>query len=115
VYVTPPDRPETLIGELPPVAVIPPELAVTVYPVMVDPPLSAGAVNAMEAVEAPVTVAITDVGAPGTVLAAGHKPAATACICWVWFHMLDAVPDLPPVVVGAVLLIKPPRYLVDIS
>jgi len=39
-----------------------------VYPVIVEPPLLAGAVNATLAVVAPVAVTVPIVGAPGTVV-----------------------------------------------
>ena len=58
-------RPVTVIGDTVPVAVIPPGLLVTVYPVIAEPP-SEGAVNEICADEFPPT-AVTDVGAPGAV------------------------------------------------
>jgi len=58
--------PETDIGEEDPVPVIPPGEDVTVYPVMSDPPLLAGAVKETDA-EASPAVADTPVGAPGVV------------------------------------------------
>jgi len=48
------------------VAVCPPGEAVTVYPVMAEPPLLAGAVHDTDAWVLP-GVALTPVGAPGTV------------------------------------------------
>jgi hypothetical protein len=108
-------KPLTVIGELAAVPVILPGLDVAVKPVIVEPPSSTGAVNVTVAELDDATAAVPIVGAPGTVLAIGQTPPATACICCVWFHTLDATPDLPPVVVGGTLLIKPPRYLVDIS
>jgi hypothetical protein len=79
VYAVPFVNPVTTIGEDEPVAVIPPGLAVTVYPVIVKPPLSFGAVNATEACAFP-PVATTLVGAPATPGERGHKEAETACI-----------------------------------
>ena len=64
VYATPLVRPATVIGEPLPVPVAPPGLAVTVYPVMVPPPLLAGAVNVTEAWVSPA-VALPIVGGPG--------------------------------------------------
>ena len=49
--------------------VTPPGDEVAVYEVIVAPPLDTGAVNETLAVVAPVDVALTDVGAPGAVLA----------------------------------------------
>ena len=45
VYATPFVKPVTVIGEDVPVAVIPPGEAVTVYPVIADPPVFVGAVK----------------------------------------------------------------------
>jgi hypothetical protein len=64
-------------------AVIPPGVEVTVYPVIALPPLSAGAVQLTPA-EAFPAVAVTLVGAPGTAIGvtlldaaeAGPSPAA---------------------------------------
>jgi hypothetical protein len=50
------------------VPVIPPGDEVAVYEVIVAPPSDAGAVNEIFAVVAPVDVAVTDVGASGTVV-----------------------------------------------
>jgi len=46
VYAVPLASPVTVIGLLVPVAVFPPGLAVTVYPVIAAPPLFAGALKA---------------------------------------------------------------------
>ena len=54
-----------MIGLAAPVPVAPPGLAVTVYPVMLEPPLDAGAVNVIEACVSPA-VAVPMEGAPGT-------------------------------------------------
>jgi hypothetical protein len=58
--------PVTVIGLTEPVAVKPPELEVTVYPVITEPPLLPGAVNVTVAWAFPA-VAVPIVGAPGTV------------------------------------------------
>ena len=50
-----------------PVHVAPAGEDVTVYPVIADPPLLAGAVNVTVAAPEAALVAATDVGAPGTV------------------------------------------------
>jgi len=66
VYPVPLLNPVIVIGEVDPVAVIPPGEDVTVYDVIADPPLLAGAVNGIVACPLPaVTVPI--VGAPGIV------------------------------------------------
>jgi hypothetical protein len=66
VYACPLESPVTVIGELPPVAVKPPMLEVTVYVVIAEPPFETGAVKEM--VASPLlAVAVTDVGAPGAV------------------------------------------------
>jgi hypothetical protein len=66
VYEVPLVKPVIVIGESLPLAVIPPVLEVTVYPVIADPPVDAGAVNVTVASPFPRT-AETLVGAPGTV------------------------------------------------
>lgn len=58
-------RPVTEMGDVVPVAVIPPGLDVTVYPVIAEPPLEVGAVNSTVAVVDPVFVAVPIVGASG--------------------------------------------------
>ena len=58
--------PVTVIGLDVPVPVKLPGFEVTVYPVITDPPLLAGAVNVTEAWALPF-VAVPIVGAPGTV------------------------------------------------
>ena len=66
VYAVPLVKPVTTNGLVVPVAVKLPGLEVTVYPVMAEPPLLAGAVKVMEAWAFPA-VAVPMVGAPGTV------------------------------------------------
>ena len=66
VYAVPFVSPMIVIGDEPPVAVNPPVLDVTVYEVMADPPLLAGALKVTVAWPFPAT-ALTPVGAPGTV------------------------------------------------
>ena len=58
--------PVTVSGLAGPVAKKPPVFEVTVYPVIADPPLLAGAVNVTEAWAFPF-VAVPIVGIPGTV------------------------------------------------
>jgi hypothetical protein len=58
-------RPETVIGEDDPVALIPSGVLCTTYPVIADPPTLAGAVKATEAVVAVAAVAVPIVGAFG--------------------------------------------------
>lgn len=80
-------RPDTVIGEADPVAVIPPGLAVAVYAVIAVPPLFAGALNITVALAFPA-MAVTPVGAPGTVAGvtpfelaeAGLVPAALVAV-----------------------------------
>jgi hypothetical protein len=69
VYEVPLLKPETVIGDEPPVPVAPPGLAVTVKLVIAEPPLFAGAEKATDA-EAFPPVATTLVGASG-----GFAPA----------------------------------------
>ena len=64
VYAIPFVRPVTVIGELAPVPVAPPGLAVTVYPETLAPPLLAGALKLTLACVSPA-VAAPMVGAPG--------------------------------------------------
>jgi hypothetical protein len=67
VYAVPVVSPVTVIGEVEPVAVIPPGLEVTVYPVIIaGMPGSAGAVNVTDADVLEATLAVPIVGAPGT-------------------------------------------------
>ncbi len=65
VYVVPFVRPVTVIGDEPPVAVIP-VFEVTVYVVIAEPPFETGGVKVTVAWPLPDT-ALIDVGAPGTV------------------------------------------------
>jgi len=115
VYGVEPLRPLTVTGEDAPVPVIDPGLEVAVYPVIADPPLSDGAVKVMLADVELAKEAVPIVGAPGTVLGIGHKPAATFCMACSCVHIPDATPLLPPVVVGGVLLMMPPMYLLDMA
>jgi hypothetical protein len=66
VYAVPFVRPVTVIGDEPPVAVNPPVFELTVYNVIPEPPLLAGALKETVAWPFP-GVAVTPVGAPGTV------------------------------------------------
>jgi hypothetical protein len=69
VYAVPAVKPITVIGLVVPVVTIDPGLLVTVYLVIVAPPLLAGAVKATVAVVLFVTAAaVPIVGAPGTVV-----------------------------------------------
>jgi len=62
-------KPVTVIGLDEPVIVMQPGVLLAVYPVIADPPLLAGAVNATLAVVLFVTAtAVPIVGAPGTVV-----------------------------------------------
>jgi hypothetical protein len=71
------------MGELLPVPVTPPGLDVTVKPVIAEPPLFAGALNATETVVPPVTVATTLVGAPG-----GEAPAPPIIIALIDIRLI---------------------------
>ena len=66
VYAVPLVKPFKVIGLDKPVAVYEPGLEVTVYPVIADPPLDAGALKATETCPFPA-VGDPMVGAPGTV------------------------------------------------
>ena len=66
-------RPVTTIGLDDPEALRPPGLDVTVYEVMLAPPVDVGAVNATEACVLPAD-ATTLVGAPGAVRVTGDPP-----------------------------------------
>jgi hypothetical protein len=66
VYAVPLVRPVITIGLKVPVLVNPPGFEVTVYPVITEPPLFAGAVNTTEACPFPL-VAVPIVGALGNV------------------------------------------------
>jgi hypothetical protein len=114
VYACPAVSPVTVTGEEAAVPVTFPGFDVAVNVVIADPPLSEGAVNATVACPFP-PVAVPIVGAPGTVLGIGHKPAATFCMACSCVHIPDATPLFPPVVVGGVLLMMPPMYRVDMA
>jgi hypothetical protein len=79
VYEVPAVNPVTVIGELEPLPVMLPGVEVAVYPVIVDPPSLAGAVNATVAFLFVPAVAVPIVGAPGTDLGNGKLPPET---CW---------------------------------
>jgi hypothetical protein len=65
VYDVPTVKPDTVKGELAPLAVSPPGLDVTVYEVIGTPPSLEGGVNVTDAVIPVVRVAVPIVGAPG--------------------------------------------------
>ena len=93
-------RPVTVIGEEGPVAVRPPGEAVTVYPVIGEPPVFVGAVKLTVALPL-LTLALIPVGVPGAVAAGLTEDDA-----------LDAVPVATELVavtvkVYAVPLVKP--------
>jgi hypothetical protein len=67
VYAVPLVRPETTIGDAEPVPVSDPGLEVTVYPVMVEPLLDPGVNETLTCPDVPVAIAVTDVGAEGSV------------------------------------------------
>jgi hypothetical protein len=67
----------TVIGLAEPLAVCPPGDAATLYEVIAEPPLEAGAVKLTVAWPSPGT-ADTPAGAPGTVEAAGGADGVTA-------------------------------------
>jgi hypothetical protein len=67
----------TVIGDKAPVPVTPPGLEVTVYPVIAEPPLSAGALNVTDTARTPEFEAVPIVGAPGTVFCKGKLPPDT--------------------------------------
>ena len=98
VYAVPFSRPLTVIGEVAPLAVIPPGEDVAMYEVTGEPPLEAGGVNATVACALPAT-AVPMVGAPGadagvtlTDAEAGPVPAAFAAVTEHAFDYLDAPP-----------------------
>jgi len=68
-----------LIGDVAEVAVMPPGDDVAVYPVIAEPPLLAGAVNATDADPVPA-VAVPMVGAPATVIGVTLLLAALAAL-----------------------------------
>jgi hypothetical protein len=77
VYAVPFVNPVIVMGDAEPVAVTPPGLDVTRYPVIGDPPSLAGAVKVTDA-EALAPVAVPIVGAPGTVAGIGQLLPAFA-------------------------------------
>jgi hypothetical protein len=86
-----------------------------VYVVIAEPPSSVGAVNVTVAELLLATAAVPIVGAPGTVFGIGHTPAAIFCMACSCVQTPEAFPVFPPVVVGGVLLIIPPMYLLDMA
>jgi hypothetical protein len=115
VYEVPEVSPVTVIGEELLVPVIPPGLEVAVYCVIAVPPLSAGAEKVIDASLFVPAVAVPIVGAPGAVFGSGQLPPEDC-----WSNCVDvnkplAEPVFPPLVVGRVLLTKPPNQRLDIS
>ena len=70
VYEVPFVKPPTVIGEVDALAVRPPGLLVTVYPVIGEPPAFAGTAKLTDAWASPA-VAVTPVGADGAVTVGG--------------------------------------------
>ena len=79
VYAVPFVRPVTTIGDVPPVAVNPPVLDVTVYEVIAEPPFEDGAENVIVASPLP-RVAVPIVGASGTVAGTTELVVAEAIL-----------------------------------
>jgi hypothetical protein len=102
VYVVPLTRPVIVIGDDPPVAVNPPTFEVTVYEVIAEPPLLAGAVNETVAWPLPCT-AVTLVGAPGAVAGRTELLVADAVLVPIAFVAVTVnvyvVPLVSPVIV----------------
>jgi hypothetical protein len=121
VYTVPFVRPVTVIGEPPPVALKPPIFEVTVYVVILAPPLDTGAVNEIVACPFPAT-AETPVGVPGTVTGVTELLDADAVLVPMAFVAVTlkvyAVPLVSPVIViGDALLpvaLKPPTFEVTV-
>ena len=118
VYATPFVKPVTVIGEDVPVALIPPGEAVTVYPVIADPPVFVGAVKLRVALPLPPLAEMV-VGVPGAVIgdvtadeAPDDVPAPTALVAVTVY--VYATPFVKPVtVIGedvpvAVTAVPPP-------
>jgi hypothetical protein len=78
------------MGELVPVPVKPPGELVTVYPVMGDPPLEAGAVK-LTVAEALPAVAVTPVGEPGRIAVTVRVMVPLVKLAWV--RVLESVPE----------------------
>src|SRR5665648_799197 len=103
------------------VAVAPPGDAVTVYPVIDEPPLLAGAVQ-LTIAEAFPGVANTAVGAPGTVLGvttalatdAGEVPTLLVAVTVNVYAVPLASPVTVPVVTSVVLTVAPPGDAVTV-
>ncbi len=79
VYVTPFVNPVTVIGEVPPVAVIPPGEDVTVYKVIAEPPFLTGTEKIIVASPFP-RVAVPMIGASGTVAGVAELLTAEATL-----------------------------------
>jgi hypothetical protein len=116
VYVVPLTSPVTVIGDAPPVAVNPPTFEVTVYEVIADPPLLAGAVNVTVAEPLPAT-AVTPVGDPGVVSGVTELEAVEDALVPTAFVAVTvkvyAVPLVRPIIViGEVppVAVKPPVF-----
>jgi hypothetical protein len=103
-----------VIGDEPPLAVNPPGLEVTVYEVIVEPPLNPGAENVIVASPFP-RVAVPIIGASGTVagvtelLAEDADPVPTSFVAVT--VKVYATPFVRPVIVSgepAPLVVNPP-------
>jgi hypothetical protein len=120
VYAVPLVSPVTVIGLVEPVPVILPGFEVTVYPVIADPPLLAGAVNATIACALPA-VAVPIVGAPGPVEGVTEFEATLAGLIPLAFVAITvkvyAVPLVSPVtIIGLAepVPVKPPGLEVTV-
>ena len=103
-----------VIGDEPPVALNPPVLEVTVYPVIAEPPFETGAVNVIVACPFP-DVAEPMVGAPGTVAGVTEFEADEGVLVPMLLVAVTvnvyAVPLVRPVItveVAAVVVLNPP-------
>lgn len=122
VYEVPLVRPVTVAAVAPVVvAVCPPGAAVTVYPVMVEPPLLAGAVH-VTAAWVFLGVAVTAVGAPGTVFGvtaelaadAAEVPAALVAVTLNVYAVPLVRPVTVAVVAPVVVAVRPPGVEVTV-
>ena len=120
VYVVPSVRPVTVIGDEPPDAVKPPVFEVTVYPVIVDPPLLTGGVNEIVAWPSPA-VAVTLVGASGIVEGVTELEALDAVLVPIELVAVTvnvyAVPFVSPVIVRGdepPVAVNPPVFEVTV-
>jgi len=114
------ESPVMVIGDDPPVAVRPPELAITTYPVIAEPPLLTGGVKVIVASPLPPT-AVTLVGASGapagtTELLVPEEVLVPRALVAVTVNVYVVPFESPVIVIGdePPVAVKPPVFEVTV-